>query len=373
VNALVTGQRIDVADTTAMRFTLSGDVSKVAVAGVAPNGRLVRFEQAAPGEWTTSESVFGDGAVQVVAYLKDDRAGGAVNDHYPATLTLDGQTRELPQSVRRLAVVILAETYSKDGRPRIKIGGDGFTQGLESYARPRGIDPKAFPDRSTAPPPIVMPPRREHGRSPSGHHPISSGSGILVAPGIIVTNAHVVENGSSFQAGSRRVQLELLATDQIHDLAVLRGDVEGDCLPLRTDGSAWLGEAVIAAGYPLMDLLGSDLKVSMGNVSGLTGPLGDVSRFLFTAPIGSGSSGGAVVDEHGNVLGVTSASLAHGNLRDHGAVSENVNFAVKASLVREMLASVGIDLPDAPAHSERSRKDVVSRLRRGVVSIGVGR
>jgi hypothetical protein len=45
----------------------------------------------------------------------------------------------------------------------------------------------------------------------------------------------------------------------------------------------------MASGFPLMDLLGGDLKVTTGNVSRLTGGMGDVSRFQFTAPIGSGS------------------------------------------------------------------------------------
>src|SRR3546814_4059846 len=88
-----------------------------------------------------------------------------------------------------------------------------------------------------------------------------------------------------------------------------------------------------------MDLLGADLKVSTGNVSGLKGWEGDVARFQFTAPIGSGSSGGAILDEYGNLVGITSSSLAHGNLRDRRAISENVNFGIKVSLFHEMLAA----------------------------------
>src|SRR3546814_6676712 len=85
-----------------------------------------------------------------------------------------------------------------------------------------------------------------------------------------------------------------------------------------------------------MYLRGAGLKVSPGNVSGLKGWEGDVARFQFTAPIGSGSSGGAILDESGNLVGITSYSLAHGNLRDRGAISENVNFGIKVSLVHEM-------------------------------------
>src|SRR3546814_14674519 len=116
----------------------------------------------------------------------------------------------------------------------------------------------------------------------------------------------------------------MIAVDPMHDLAILQGDVEGIALPMRNTAAIWLGESVLAAGYPLMDLLGADLKVSTGNVSGLKGWEGDVARFQFTAPIGSGSSGGAILDEYGNLVGITSSSLANGNLLDRGAISEHV-------------------------------------------------
>src|SRR3546814_11940172 len=86
-----------------------------------------------------------------------------------------------------------------------------------------------------------------------------------------------------------------------------------------------------------MYLRGAGLKVSTGNVSGLKGWEGDVARFQFTAPIGSGSSGGAILDESGNLVGITSSSLAPGNLRDRGAISENVNFGIKVD--RKSVAS----------------------------------
>ena len=161
----------------------------------------------------------------------------------------------------------------------------------------------------------------------------------------------------------------MLAVDPLHDLAILQGEVQGTPLPLRNSAAIWLGEAVLAAGYPLMDLLGADLKVSTGNVSGLKGWEGDVARFQFTAPIGSGSSGGAILDEYGNLVGITSSSLAHGNLRDRGAISENVNFGIKVSLVHEMLAASGVEGTPVSMSTDNNRRNVVQRLRDSVVSI----
>ena len=174
---------------------------------------------------------------------------------------------------------------------------------------------------------------------------------------------------ASRDAAVGKQALSVLAVDPLHDLALLQGDVAGDPLPMRNVAAIWLGEALLAAGYPLMDLLGADLKVSTGNVSGLKGWEGDVARFQFTAPIGSGSSGGAILDECGNLIGITSSSLAHGQLRDRGSISENVNFGIKVSLVHEMLAASGIDAPQVALSRDSNRRDVVQRLRQSVVSI----
>src|SRR3546814_17432555 len=62
---------------------------------------------------------------------------------------------------------------------------------------------------------------------------LGSGSGVLVAPGIVVTNAHVIEGGSNFKIGRGGNNLTMIAVDPMHDLAILPGDVEGIALPMR--------------------------------------------------------------------------------------------------------------------------------------------
>jgi len=63
--------------------------------------------------------------------------------------------------------------------------------------------------------------------------------------------------------------------------------------------------------------------------------------FLRTATIQPGNSGGALVDERGNVVGVVSAKLsAWAALAANGALPENVNYAVKSSFLLGFLESV---------------------------------
>src|SRR3546814_17862535 len=55
---------------------------------------------------------------------------------------------------------------------------------------------------------------------------LGSGSGVLVAPGIVVTNAHVIEGGSNFKIGRGGNNLTMIAVDPMHDLAILQGDID---------------------------------------------------------------------------------------------------------------------------------------------------
>jgi S1-C subfamily serine protease len=365
------GERLAVGSNDPFTVRISGpNAERITVAAVSQQGQVGALDRGSgPNEWRLADiSQLGEKA-EILLYITDDRTGGFINESYPITVEIGGNQYDFPTPNEQLAAVIIAETYLRDGTRRVKVANEGFTFGIDAFARARDIAIESIPGRQ----------RSSGGGGPSRNdrdgfrHPpgtsLGSGSGVLIAPGIVVTNAHVIEGGNNFTLGRGGQTLTMLAVDPMHDLAILQGDIDGTPLPMRNTAAIWLGESVLAAGYPLMDLLGADLKVSTGNVSGLKGWEGDVARFQFTAPIGSGSSGGAILDEYGNLVGITSSSLAHGNLRDRGAISENVNFGIKVSLVHEMLAASGIDIPAPNLSNDNDRRNVVQRLRRSVISI----
>jgi S1-C subfamily serine protease len=367
------GERLSLGTARTCSIRIDGrHPERVAAVAVGASGAVVAFDQVSANEWSLGNLSSLTESTEILLYIVDDRLGGFVNDSYPITVSIDGAPKPFPAPAEQLAAVIIGEIYPRAGELKLKVANEGYVFGIDAYARARNLRSPSFPKRSGPRSPDRNPYDGPGDRPmPARGEPLGSGSGILIAPGIIVTNAHVIEGGASFQVGRGNIGLTTVAVDQMHDLALLRGEVDGVPLPLRSNAPIWLGESILAAGYPLMDLLGADLKVSTGNVSGLTGSHSDVSRFQFTAPIGSGSSGGAIIDEFGNLIGVTSASLAHENIRGRGAISENVNFGIKASLVHEMLAAAGIDLPHTPLLTDNVRREVVQRLRRGVVSINV--
>lgn len=381
------GQRVKIGSKADCRILMRGsEAARIAIAAMGQGGRVLAFDRVDAGHWFMQGMAELEGDFEIVAYVMDDRHGGFANHAYPIEIEVDGTTWQMPEPGEQLAAVILAEVYTKNGERRMKLSNEGFTFGIDAYVRARNMAGVDVPYRNApgVPPPGMADPgaggpiphpdgrgfSEGQGRpKPMPGQLIGSGSGVLIARDLIITNAHVIEDGQKLEVGPARDIAVPLAVDHVHDLALLRCQTHGEPLPLRIGSPLFLGEDIMAAGFPLIDVLGADLKVTTGNVSGLTGSGGDVSRFQFSAPIGSGSSGGAIIDEFGNLVGVTSASLAHDNMRSRGSISENVNFGIRASLVAEIVAAAGADLPGLAVSTDNLRRNVVARARSAVVSI----
>jgi S1-C subfamily serine protease len=164
-----------------------------------------------------------------------------------------------------------------------------------------------------------------------------SGSGVVYRDdGVIVTNNHVIARARSIEvafADGQRAEAELLATDDIVDLAVLK--VEGRQVPPAAfaDKLPRVGELAIALGDPL----GFENSVTVGVVSGLHRSIpGSASQsaslvdlIQTDAPISPGNSGGALVGAAGTVIGINVAYLPPST----GSVS--LGFAIPAATVTQ--------------------------------------
>jgi serine protease Do len=161
--------------------------------------------------------------------------------------------------------------------------------------------------------------------------PAGLGTGFVVAPdGRIVTNYHVVRGAGEpiivAADGREFKEVEVIAVDEPHDLAVLRIGAHGlKPLILGDSSTAKPGEHVVAIGNPL----GLGDTVSDGLVSAIR-DLPQQRRMLqITAPISPGSSGGPVFDDRGDVIGVSTLVIGGG---------QNLNFAVPINAVKPLLA-----------------------------------
>lgn len=152
-----------------------------------------------------------------------------------------------------------------------------------------------------------------------------SGTGFLVsADGLVVSNAHVVGNATRLTARNmdgEEFLMSIVATDDRRDLALLRV-VGWNAEPLRVDdtGNVSVGEDVLAVGNPL----GLEGTVTRGIVSAKR-RIDDVAVIQIDAAISPGSSGGPLLNEQGDVIGITSWKI-----NSERTSAESLGFAVAA-------------------------------------------
>jgi S1-C subfamily serine protease len=155
------------------------------------------------------------------------------------------------------------------------------------------------------------------------------GSGFIVTPqGAVVTNLHVVQGASSLRVklpgGDAYKTSDLVDVDDAKDIAIIK--IKGFKLPvvrLGDSDKAETGEAVVAISSPE----GLVNSISTGVISGVR--RFDTHRvFQISAPISQGSSGGALFNSSGEVIGIITYLLKSG---------QNINFAAPINYARGMI------------------------------------
>ena len=167
----------------------------------------------------------------------------------------------------------------------------------------------------------------------------SLGSGVIVsAEGYILTNNHVVEAADEIEvmlADGRKAAAKVVGTDPETDLAVIKISLEK--LPVIVLGQAeqaQVGDVVLAIGNPF----GVGQTVTMGIISALGRNnlhINHFENFIQTdAAINFGNSGGALVDTHGNLLGINSA------IYSQSGGSVGIGFAIPMSTAKTVMEAI---------------------------------
>ena len=159
---------------------------------------------------------------------------------------------------------------------------------------------------------------------------MGTGSGIMIGEqGYILTNHHVIAGGCFYSVRIEDDE-EVYATDEVIkynsviDLAVIRIKKRLRPIPLYKGSKLVRGQRVVAIGSPL----GLFNSVSDSIISGFRN-IKDVDMIQFTAPISHGSSGGAVLNISGEIIGISTAGIDSGQNINLAIGYENINNFVR--------------------------------------------
>jgi len=175
----------------------------------------------------------------------------------------------------------------------------------------------------------------------------STGSGFFVSDkGHVVTNFHVINESNSikFVYNDNEIDAKLIASDQQLDLALLKGKIENKNYIKFSNKSPQKAQSILVAGFPFGKAISDDLKITGGIINSLKGIGNDSTRFQLDATINTGNSGGPIVDKvNGSLVGVAVEKLNKDGVKAaFGTDSENTNYGIKASQVRDFLESNNI-------------------------------
>ena len=165
---------------------------------------------------------------------------------------------------------------------------------------------------------------------------VFSGSGFVIKEGLIATTYHQIDDtdvGSTARlvntSASQTIQA-VVAVNKVHDLAILQANVTAPPLPLGDSDMVRIGYPVYVTGNP-DGYIGS---FSVGVIGGLRpdgGGWGKGDLIQITAPISIGSSGGPVLNNQGEVIGVAMGGDLDG---------QNLNFAIPVNHLKALLKTI---------------------------------
>lgn len=171
---------------------------------------------------------------------------------------------------------------------------------------------------------------------------VASGTGFFVSrDGYLLTNHHVIDKAKKIEVTTSDKQKHpatVISSDASNDVALLKIDAITNPLPVIAAADIKRGTEVFTLGYPIPFLQGQELKATYGRVNALSGIHGDIRYFQIDVPIQPGNSGGPLITDQGQVIGIVSASLnGISTLITTGAMPQNVNYAVKSEYIQPLL------------------------------------
>jgi S1-C subfamily serine protease len=151
---------------------------------------------------------------------------------------------------------------------------------------------------------------RQRGLKYGKTYGIKSGSGFYIAPGYILTNQHVVNDciNISIRGAVSPYAATLIAFDSDIDLALLKTDINSPRIAnFRNNEGLSQGSKIVVIGYPLKHSDSGLYLLKDGTITVMKDPvtlINTIEEIEFSNIVDNGNSGGPLIDESGNVIGV---------------------------------------------------------------------
>lgn len=205
--------------------------------------------------------------------------------------------------------------------------------------------------------------------APSAAQAQYSGTGFLISSeGYILTSLHLIKNADSvFVENSKtgRIKVQKIYKGIHHDIALLKIDEDqskelGKIPFMLKKREAELGEKVFTLGFPREDIVYGE-----GSVSSASGYEGDTLAYQISIPLNPGNSGGPLLDEQGNLIGIISGK---------NTGQEASSYAIKSEYIREFLSKdeeTEIQIPSKNSIAFMKRSEQVKKLKPFIFNIRV--
>ena len=186
--------------------------------------------------------------------------------------------------------------------------------------------------------------------------------------GHLITNYHVVKsskNNTKIIFNNDEISVKIIAYDEILDIALLRAKVKNKNFIKFSNASPKKAQNILVAGYPYGKFISDDLKITSGIINSLKGIQNNTSMLQIDATINPGNSGGPIVDKvSGSLVGVATMKLNKDFTKAaFGTESENTNYGIKSSQVKDFLEANNIEI------SIKSNKLKIEELENSTVYI----
>jgi len=200
-----------------------------------------------------------------------------------------------------------------------------------------------------------------------------TGTAFIVNKNYALTAAHVLKecDGASIRHQHKEMDAEIVVLDVPNDLGLLLlKEPFEHTAKFRSGKAIRLGDTVVNYGYPLFGQLSDHAKVTTGEINSLAGWNNDSREIQYNAATQPGNSGGPVLDQSGNIVGVVTSGLSGEYAEDTGHIAQNVNFAIKSFVAEAFLSANGVDYETAESVERLETADIAEKAETFTVLVG---